>query len=270
MARNDAESAAPAESLDERVDQLLEDLQKAVDGQGARPEPVRDDATEDEAEDGAGARSGADEADSATAERAEAGEHAESGEPRQRAEPDTRPARSEALQSLDAELAGEVDHLLEDEFEEASTILSEFESRNEYAAVEDLPGAEETAGESVRTEESAGERAPTRTDAMPLSEAMRITTGAARAAAGHSGPAWRATEPSVLKLLDAAAAPINRRPKYVRDLIGWCAAVTLFYALCAWGYILLIRQPSVPEPTQAPVQLRGDAGEAGAGVEPQS
>lgn len=59
----------------------------------------------------------------------------------------------------------------------------------------------------------------------------------------------RAAEPYAAKALDLCGKPLSGKPALVRSAIGWVGAYTAFLGVCVWAYLLLFRQPAVPEVT---------------------
>jgi hypothetical protein len=68
-------------------------------------------------------------------------------------------------------------------------------------------------------------------------------------------------------LIDAAATalarPLQNRPQYVRDMVGWVAMVNFFLAVCVWVYLLAIRSPVAPDPDPLPAaSAKAESGHA--------
>jgi len=62
-------------------------------------------------------------------------------------------------------------------------------------------------------------------------------------------------EPAALHAGRAISKPLERRPKAVRDLVGWVALGSLFWGACVWVVILFFREPTVPQASRPPAAL---------------
>jgi hypothetical protein len=152
-------------------------------------------------------------------------------------------AQAASIQSLDAELAKLADNLVEGGFEDATNVLAD---------VPAPPAAEVTAAEETPIDEPAldEEPEPEATEAVadeaePETEVAAAEPAAVKAEEEQAG-IWKALEPPVLAGLAKVSGPVRGKPKVVRDLVGWLAVMTVFWALCVWGYIM-IRKPGTPE-----------------------
>lgn len=61
------------------------------------------------------------------------------------------------------------------------------------------------------------------------------------------------------KLLAALGAPLSRRSKQTRDLVGWAAIITILNASCLWGYLMFFRS-ATPAVAKAPAHPPADDG----------
>ena len=64
------------------------------------------------------------------------------------------------------------------------------------------------------------------------------------------------------KVARLMSAPLNSKPKAVRDLIGWAGLITVFYAACLWFVVLFLRSPQVPMAEGVPTGLVADTSQA--------
>lgn len=76
---------------------------------------------------------------------------------------------------------------------------------------------------------------------------------------------WTLARPGVIKLLEKANKPLERLDPKVRSLVGWVGAYTAFLAACLWGFVLFVREPTIPVAEREPVTLTAP-GEGGANV----
>lgn len=54
---------------------------------------------------------------------------------------------------------------------------------------------------------------------------------------------------------ELASRPVDKHPAYVRDMVGWFAAVTLFNALAVWIFWFTVRGPGPGDQSSAPIGL---------------
>lgn len=104
----------------------------------------------------------------------------------------------------------------------------------------------------------------------PAAPASKTAEKAAKVAVRHGTRAANALKPHGLKLLQLMSGPLQHRPKYVRDLVGWAAIITMFNASCLWMYVLFFRSAKAPAPTTAvahekPKEEAGHGESAGGG-----
>jgi hypothetical protein len=75
-------------------------------------------------------------------------------------------------------------------------------------------------------------------------EALAHGPSKARAAARSlSHRAVRALSPHALKAARLVSAPLAKKPRAIRDAVGWIAANTVFLGACLWVYVLFVRGP---------------------------
>ncbi len=266
-----------SESLDERVDALLSDLERAEgtnlrDLGEAADEPAIEDATDAPSVSDAGEAAqraveqveknveellaqvepieGAEEVAAASAARVESTSSAEA----ERAATDG----DGDLASLDEALSKLAGELSENDFESAAaasaapiTAAGAPPLPPPTRAREGMPErtAPSEGGGAIKgrvEQEVAAEHAP---PAGVEARAVLARVGEAGAAAG------RVLGPVVMRTARAVSKPLDSRPPAVRDAIGWAALVTVFWAVSVWTYILIFRKPIVPKAGEAPVIL---------------
>lgn len=77
-------------------------------------------------------------------------------------------------------------------------------------------------------------------------------------------------------LVERLNKPLEDKPAHLRDIAGWLAAVTLFNALCVWGFMLIVRAPDPGTSDEPQVELVGSetqpagASDAQASVNPST
>lgn len=157
-----------------------------------------------------------------------------------------RPNPGMSLEMLDAELAKLASQLVDSDFDAtpgAPEPQPTGEPRHPAAPPPSAPVHREPA-----------DSAPAHDTSPPPS--VRPSLRSRLAAAGSlAGTAGRATSPVVLRVARVLSRPLDARPPIVRDAVGWCALVTAFWAIAVWTYILIFRKPNTPRPTEAPVVI---------------
>jgi hypothetical protein len=189
------------------------------------------------------------------------------------------------IETLDAQIADLADDLIAGEFADESSVVqggvgeppanqppppSSGTEKTGSAAPADRPGAEAALFEAAAPAaeptwpqavlaEAKVEPNPTSAPrpvskppppiVKPAATSRQVAEMAAKVAARQGVKAARTLKPHGLKLLELISAPLLRKPKPIRDLIGWIALVTLFNAACLWMYVLFFRSAKVPEPT---------------------
>lgn len=151
-----------------------------------------------------------------------------------------------SLEMLDAELAKLASQLVDSDFDatpEAPGPQPSGEPRHPAAPPPSPPVHREPA-------DAVPDPAPS-----PPPSARPSLRGGLAAAVGLAGTAGRAASPVVLRAARVVSRPLDARPPIVRDAVGWCALVTAFWAIVVWTYILIFRKPNVPRPTEAPVVI---------------
>lgn len=174
------------------------------------------------------------------------------------------------ITSLDAELAQLADTLISGGFEDQDAVLPSAPAGHEPAGAHEPPTFKPSPAPAFSPPPTSPSSTPAKHPAppAPATAAAIVHPPASKAkpggAGGASGPtpagsallaarasgrsAWAATEPVLLRALDAISSPVRGRPKAVRDLFGWVAAVMAFNALSVWVFVLFVRSPEPPRP----------------------
>lgn len=116
-------------------------------------------------------------------------------------------------------------------------------------------GAPAESGEPAPAAHTAAESSAPNTLDLPPAPA-RADTATPRSAQAKPKP--RGLEPlrAVLaRALDLIGRPLANQPRVVRDSIGWIGAVTVFYGLCVWLYLLVFHDPSPPGASTRPAAI---------------
>ena len=61
--------------------------------------------------------------------------------------------------------------------------------------------------------------------------------------------------PAALTTSRAISKPLERKPKALRDMIGWVALGSLFWGGCVWVVVLFFREPVIPQAATPPAAL---------------
>ncbi len=179
----------------------------------------------------------------------------------------------DTVEDLDAELADLADELLEGDFDDVDDVLAAGNPTEpipppepeaaEAAEDEQAPASEPASPEPAADAEPGTDAEPSQaTEPEPGSVAdqrepdeapveARAPTETAALDAAPGGLKHRLTT-AVYEAAVAANKPLDAKPTYARDIVGWFAAVTLFNALAVWVFFLLVRSPD-PGPSPADV-----------------
>jgi len=90
-------------------------------------------------------------------------------------------------------------------------------------------------------------RSATKTINKANAAAQRIVTVAR---AGYAR-----TEPVALRGAVLVSSPLAKRPKIIRDTVGWIGLWTLFLAICVWFTLAFLRSSASPEIDAEPTAL---------------
>ncbi|MBX3364444.1 MAG: hypothetical protein KF866_06745 [Phycisphaeraceae bacterium] len=100
----------------------------------------------------------------------------------------------------------------------------------------------------AQSDAPSGQPVPAHTTAAPPREVSR-TLGA------HTRTLGRVFAPLVKRAAALASAPLEGRPRIIRDSIGWLAIWTAFLAVCTLMATLVFRHPKTPQVETAPTTL---------------
>ena len=184
------------------------------------------------------------------------------------------PPVPEKIETLDAKIANLADDLIAGELADEKNVL---QGEVGVPPVKEAPpppsGTDKPADQAPAPAPRVAEAAPvfeppepvttTRAPAAPAARppAPKQATStrdtaekAAKAAARHGARAALRLKPHGLKLLQLMSGPLQNRPKYMRDVVGWVAIITLFNASCLWMYVLFFRSAKAPAPVTTVVK----------------
>ena len=224
------------------------------------------------------------------------------------AEPDDDAAQPAAsVEDLDAELAGLADELLEGDFDDVDDVLEAGDPDEIVVPIEAEPAEEDTqpaesaglsddsavpehdsearavgedsaseplvaaASTAVGTEDADAAQAEADTSAdggSPDVAAAAARTPAAVSAGSARTPALQRAKRFVYETAVRTSKPLDGKPTYARDIVGWFAAVTLFNAVAVWAFWVLGREPDpLPTSTDAvSIEVPAEAATADAAV----
>ncbi|MEO0716561.1 MAG: hypothetical protein AAFY58_06180, partial [Planctomycetota bacterium] len=277
-----------AADLDDAVAALTEELMGDDSSPVAEPTPPTEAAAAPDAPEADVADELATEPEAPTASETPTAD-ASAAEPEPVAAPAPAPAADTddalgGLGDLDDAIAALTSELIDGEFLDAA---------GESAEVDAPPGASapaEPAPSSEATPAAASEPAAAATPATPdpgapppaaPADEPATTATAREPKPAKAKPSWKpklvaafVTAKAMLTTLTVKAAPLgekvarlmsaplNSKPKAVRDLIGWAGLITVFYAACLWFVVLFLRSPQVPMAEGVPTGLVADTSQA--------
>ncbi|MEO0631953.1 MAG: hypothetical protein AAFY46_14700, partial [Planctomycetota bacterium] len=192
-----------------------------------------------------------------------------------------------SVEDLDAELAGLADELLEGDFDDVDDVIeagnpsepvplpTEAEPEAAHETEDDEPsltGEVAESGTSTASDDASIGRDETDTDvdasvatddslavvaslgdaATPDAQPEPLVQSAAAVEARPAVPALKRISAFAYETAVRASKPLDGKPTYVRDIVGWFAAVTLFNAVAVWAFWVLGREPD-PAPTSTDV-----------------
>ncbi len=201
-------------------------------------------------------------------------------EPEAEADSDAEPAAA-SVEDLDAELSDLADELLEGDFDDVASVLQ----AGNPTELHDLSGVPKPSavGADAASDDGAGEESEPVVDEAPseaepagapepavarstagsgstdtggVSESTGVPVERPAAAvavatarpASNRVPALQRVSVFVYETAVRANKPLDGKPTYARDIVGWFAAVTLFNAVAVWAFWMLGRDPA-PAPT---------------------
>gem|GEM_PF-6862945 len=162
---------------------------------------------------------------------------------------------AELVEAIDEELAMSADAEVEGEFEEVAPPPPPEVS--EVEITEEQEGQSEDGATPAATQDADAPPAPDMEDLASIASGSAAAQTQKSDAAGKLAQADAATdarvdEPSgtsvmaqagsiLVQVLTLANRPFEHMPASIRDTIGLVAAVTLFYAISIWLYLLFVR-----------------------------
>lgn len=195
----------------------------------------------------------------------------------------------ERIDSLDAALAGKGDELIAGEFADENSVLT---GAPDAAVTE--PSTPPIAPPAASDEAvSSADRRVTAAPTVAAVAASGLASSAPQAGRESRGDGTQDTaapptitpprdkpsmgaevarlaRPITLRLkalgkggLYSMSAPLQGRPKAVRDAVAWMALVQAFFAVCVWAYVVI--RPKEARPPEGPVAVKADGGAHGGG-----
>lgn len=119
-------------------------------------------------------------------------------------------------------------------------------------------GLKRQSGASNATKTLAAACVDAKPSASRAAALLALLARAARFLEPSAQQAWAAARPTVARVVLLASKPIEKLSPGKRDTIGWFAVYTAFLAVCVWGFVLLFRKPTSPQPTTDPINILGD------------
>ncbi|GIK18900.1 MAG: hypothetical protein AMXMBFR77_12820 [Phycisphaerales bacterium] len=179
--------------------------------------------------------------------------------------PEQTNARSDArIEALDHQLAALSEELLQQEgdVEIEAAPRSAPPSAGEDSPVENHAGTAHAPQQSVTAEQSAETRTAARSDAPVSTPVTASVPSPVRGVDSREATPRQSRAPftdSFCNALAGAVEPVARRvsgmPRGVRDSIGWIGVMTLFYAVCVWTVVLVLRGPGGEPPDAPPPEI---------------